>query len=112
MERRALFEVVAALVTAILHFFFYAQNHGRAAFLIVTVVAWSAYITIQIVRDRRNLAAYGISKHGLRETTVAASIVFAVGALGCLAIALAKHQLAFNTHMLPVALLYPAWGIV
>jgi membrane protease YdiL (CAAX protease family) len=112
VERRSILEVGAAILTAVAHFYFYAAEHGRAAFLIATVVAWSAYITIQIVRDRRNLTAFGLSKDGLRETTIAASIVFGVGALGCLAIGLGKHHLTFNTHMLPVALLYPAWGVV
>lgn len=112
MTRRSVLEVAGVALTAGLSFVFYDMLSGRAIFIAAAVIGWAIYLIRQVRRDPGGLAEYGLSRDGLGESSLAAAAVFAVGALICAAVALSRGGFRFSPHMLPLALLYPVWGIV
>jgi uncharacterized protein len=63
-------------------------------------------------RDRSIMARWGFRAEGFTQTLAATSAVALLGAVAMTAIGAARGQLALHWHMLPLALLYPIWGIV
>ena len=100
------------VATAGLSYLFYEVLHLRGLFIGATLAGWAAYVVASVRREPARLAAYGLSRAGLRETARAAAVVFAVGALACLATGLARGTAVFRANMLLVAILYPVWGLV
>jgi hypothetical protein len=56
--------------------------------------------------------SFGLSADGLRQSTVAASVILAAGIALCLIVGLARGSVGIGSHMLILALLYPVWGLV
>ena len=110
--RRGALEVAAAVATAGLHFVFYDVLDARGVFIAVALVGWTAHVVASVRRDRRRLAAYGLSREGFTASAKAAGVVFAVGALACLAVGLARGTLVLRWNLLALAALYPVWGLV
>lgn len=112
LTTRANLEVAAVLATAALHFVFYDLLPGRGIFILATAVVWTTYFTFRIRRSPEARREYGLSFHGLRQSTLAASVVFLAGAMFCLIVAHSHGGVHFVPSMLILALLYPLWGLL
>jgi hypothetical protein len=108
---RSTLEVSAAGLTAALHFVFYEILPGRGAFIVVTILAWLIYVASRIRREPSSLHEFGLSKRGLRGSSVASAVVLIVGASFCILVGLGRATLRFTPDMLILALLYPLWGL-
>src|SRR5262245_54446675 len=112
MKRRETLEIAAVILTAALHFLFYDFLPARGPFIVVTVLAWSAYFVIRVRRSPENLRSFGLSTQGLRQSAIAASVILVAGIGICLVIGLPRGTVRFVPQMLILALLYPIWGLV
>jgi len=112
MKARPLLEVGAVILTAALHFVFYDLVPGRGPFILIAVLAWSAYFVIRIKRQPESLRLFGLSTDGLRQSVATAAAILIVGMAVCLAIGLSRGTVRVVPQMLILALLYPLWGLV
>jgi hypothetical protein len=112
MTRRSAVEIAAVVLTAGLHFVFYDLLPGRGAFIGIAVLGWGSYVVARVVRHPGVLRAYGLGGDGLRPTVLAAGVILVSGLIVCAVIGRSRGLFGFEAHMIPVALLYPIWGIV
>ena len=112
LKPRGVLEVAAVIFTAALYFVFYDLLPGRGPFILFTIVAWSAYVAFRLRRTPESFREFGLSTHGLRPSTVAASVVLVAGVAFCLVVGLSQGGVHFVSHMFLLALLYPFWGLL
>lgn len=112
LKTRGVLEVAAVIFTAALYFVFCYLVPGRGPFILLTIVAWSTYVTFRLRRTPESLREFGLSTHGLRPSTVAASVVLVAGVAFCLVVGLLHGGVRFVPHMFVLALLYPFWGLL
>lgn len=105
-------EVAAVIFTAAIYFLFYELLPGRGPFIVVTFVAWSAYVAFRIRRTPESLRDFGLSTHALRPSAIAASCILVAGVAFCLAAGLSRGGVHFVPHMFVLLLLYPLWGLL
>jgi hypothetical protein len=112
LSRRATLEIAAVALTAALHFVFYDVLPGRGIFIVATVAAWTTYLAVRIRHAPELKREYGLSRHALKQSMLAAAVVFVVGGAICLSVALGRGQTLFAPSMVILAFLYPLWGLL
>jgi len=109
---RARLEVLAVALTGALHLVFEERFHAKLAFLALAATVWTGYLVRRRRADPGVLAAWGLRREGLRGSARACGAVLAAGALALAAFAGAHGRLRLHLNLLPLFLLYPAWGLV
>jgi CAAX prenyl protease-like protein len=111
MTRSSRMEVAAVILTWALHPVFVEHLHMRLAFIGVTLLGWTIYVVERIRRDRSILRQWGFTRAGLLES-FRASTAFVLLAGGIMALIAARNgALRLHPNMLPLVVLYPAWGL-
>ncbi|PWU21287.1 MAG: hypothetical protein C5B50_02045 [Verrucomicrobia bacterium] len=108
----AIWEIVAVVLTALLHPVFVEILHQRAIFIILALLGWLSYLAIRCWRHKNALAALGLRKEGYRPTLIATSVFGVIAFAAMVKIAIAHHRLLFRWEMLPLLFLYPVWGML
>ena len=104
-------EAGAAVATGLLHILFYDVLDLRGIFIALAMSGWVGYAILRAQRHAGAFRAWGFRRKGLRETSLAASMV-AVPALVVMAVIGSLRENPLSWHILPVLALYPLWGIV
>ena len=104
--------MTAVALTALFHVVFYDVLHARGIFIVVTILAWSTYFALRFGQAPDSRREYGLTTDGLRSSTIATLVVFLVGSVICMVLALARGGLVLVPSMMIVALLYPIWGLL
>ena len=112
MTRRAWAEPLAVVATAALHPIAKHAWGAQGPYIVAAVLGWSFYVALRVRTDGRALRAWGLSSDGLRPTVRLAALLAVCGAGLLAGIAYGRGSLRFHTDMIPLALLYPVWGVV
>lgn len=80
--------------------------------IVILVGGWLGYFAWLFAKDRGELRAMGWRREGFGPTAIGALVVFVVGSTIAAGIGAAEGHLSLHWHMLPLALLYPIWGVV
>lgn len=111
MPRTSWLEVGAVMLTGALHPVFVELLDLRLAFIGVALLGWLSYVVRRLRRDKSLLCQWGFSRAGLLKSFAAASAI-ALPAAGVMAVIAGRAgSLHLNWHMLPLAILYPLWGL-
>jgi uncharacterized protein len=110
-SRRALWEMGAVGLTGTGHLAFAAMD-ASALFIPIATVGWSGYIAYRAYREPGFFGRTGFTPQGLGPAFRDASLV-AAGSLALMAGAGAlQGSLTLHRDMVPLLLLYPAWGLI
>jgi hypothetical protein len=108
-RRRSVCELLAALLSAALHFATTMWLPLRSVDKIALGVGWLGYVLWR-ARSPGVLAGWGLQRAGLPATARAALVAFGLGAVACAAIGVARGTLVLDAHLFVLLLLYPFWG--
>lgn len=111
MTRRSQLEVLAAILTGALHPVFVDVLHLKGLFIAAALIGWALYVALSVRRDSSLISAWGLSRQGLAGAAIASGSVSGVGLLALGAVAVAQGSFRLHWHMLPLLVLYPAWGL-
>ena len=78
----------------------------------MALFGWSSYIAWRALTEPGTLKRWGLRHTNLREGFFATTGVALAAAAGMATVAGSRGTLSFHAHMLPLALLYPVWGLV
>lgn len=110
-SRRAQLEMGAVGLTGVGHLAFAAAD-ASALFIPIATLGWGGYIYYRARREPGFFRRTGLTPHGLGPAFRDASLV-AAGSLALMAGAGAlQGSLALHRDMVPLLLLYPAWGLI
>ncbi|HTD52977.1 MAG TPA: CPBP family glutamic-type intramembrane protease [Thermoanaerobaculia bacterium] len=112
MKTRQIAEITAAAATGLLHPLFVDVFHAKALFIALAAIGWSAYFVLRVRRDRSVLREWGFCRENLRPASLAALAVLLAGVLVISLLPAGHGAIRFNRHMIPLFLLYPAWGLL
>ncbi len=108
----ALAEPAAVVATGLLHLFFEEALHAKGPFILLAGLCWGTYLVLAVRKDRRLPLEWGFGRSGFRPTARWAGWILAGGAAFLALAGIAGGTLSWNPHILPVLLLYPAWGLL
>ncbi len=111
-RRQDVIELSAAIATAVIHVLPLERFYPEVMEIVVICIAWVGYLGYLLLKDRPRLAAMGFQREGLRPATFASLVVLGVASLGMAAYGLSQGTFRFNSNMLILLALYPAYGWV
>ena len=110
LSRRALLEMGAVALTGVGHLA--ASSRGLSgAYVPVVVLGWGGYVGARAARDPRALRELGLTRENLGPAFRDATLVAAVSLAGMAAVGAAQGSLRVDASLLPLLVLYPAWGL-
>jgi membrane protease YdiL (CAAX protease family) len=110
LSRRALLEMGAVALTGVGHLA--ASSQGLSgAYIPVVVVGWGGYVGVRAATEPGYLGELGLTRERLGPAFRDASLVAAASLAGMAAVGAARGSLRVDASMLPLLVLYPAWGL-
>ncbi len=109
---RARGEIVALVLTGFGKFVVSDGLGFKLPFIVAACMFWAGYVLLRARTDPGRLAAWGFTGAGIGESTRRLAPFAAAGAIACLLYGLWSGRMLLHWHMLPLLLLYPAWGLV
>ena len=110
LSRRALLELGAVALTGVGHLA--ASSRGLSgAYIPVVVVGWGGYVGARAATEPGYLGELGLTRERLGPAFRDATVVAAVSLAGMAAVGAAQGTLRVDASLLPLLVLYPAWGI-
>lgn len=110
LSRRAALEMSAVVLTGVGHLV--ASSQGvSGAYIPVVVVGWGGYVGARAATDAGYLGELGLTREALGPAFRDASVVAAVSLAGMAAVGAAQGSLKADATLLPLLVLYPAWGL-
>ena len=110
LSRRALLEMGAVAVTGVGHLV--ASRQGLSgAFIPVVIVGWGSYVGVRAATDPGALRELGLTREHLGPAFREASLVAVVSLGAMAAVGAARGSLRVDASVLPLLVLYPAWGL-
>lgn len=111
IARRRSLELVAVAATGVGQIVFSELGQSRV-YIPIVAIGWSGYVFHRARQEPGYLQSAGFTSVGLRAAARDASITAGIS-LGVMAgIGAARGNLSLHEDMVPLLLLYPAWGLV
>ena len=110
-RRRAVLEILAALVSAVIHFATSLGGLGAGVDQLVLGVGWIGYVVYRAYTPGV-LEGWGLRREGLHPTLRVSAIALVIGAAACAVVGIARDTLAVDFAIVPLLVLYPLWGLV
>lgn len=111
LPRRAALEIGAVAATGFGHLAFRAID-ASPVFIPLASVSWGTYVVMRARADSSFFRDVGLGKAGLGPAFRAASLVALGGTALMAGVAAAQGSLELHPDLLPLLVLYPAWGTV
>ena len=111
MNRR-IFEILAVVLTGALKFVLVDTLDLQFWFILGASAFWILYVTLRVNRNRAVFAEWGFRAAGFRPSFLMIAFPALTVTAGAAVYGLSKGHLIFNWHILPILLLYPAWGTI
>jgi hypothetical protein len=108
---RSVYEIVAVIATGGLHLILADVFRANGIFIALAISGWSIYVALRVRSTRSIWKVWGFKTEGLLPTLTVSSVAAALATLGIGAIAWRHGALGLHSHMLPLFLLYPVWGL-
>lgn len=99
------------IATGGLHLILADGFRANGIFIALAISGWCIYVALRVRRTRSIWKVWGFKTEGLLPTLVTSTVGAAVAVLGMAAIAARHSALGLHSHMLPLFLLYPVWGL-
>jgi membrane protease YdiL (CAAX protease family) len=110
LSQRALLEMGAVALTGVGHLA--ASSQGLSgAYIPVVVVGWGGYVGYRATTEPGYLGELGLTRERLGPAFRDASLVAAASLAGMAAVGAAQGSLRADASVLPLLVLYPAWGL-
>lgn len=105
-------ELYAVVLTVLLKFILMDWLGMRAFYITGTCLFWSGYVVFRYRRDHNILKTWGFKKENFRNSLF--SLLPFLGAILAITVVYAIFYRVpiLNSHIIPILLLYPAWGII
>lgn len=111
LDRRGWIELGAALATAGVHVLPLERLYPEVLEIVLMVVGWGLYLAWTFVRHREEVHAMGWTRRRVGPASLASFAVLASGTLAAAIVGAEHERLALHGHMIPLALLYPVYGL-
>lgn len=110
LSQRALLEMGAVALTGVGHLA--ASSQGLSgAYIPAVIVGWGGYVGYRAATEPGYLGELGLTRERLGPAFRDASLVAAGALAGMAAVGAAQGSLRVDASMLPLLVLYPAWGL-
>ncbi len=110
LSRRALLEMGAVAITGVGHLA--ASRQGLSgAYIPVVIVGWGGYVGYRAATEPGALRELGLTRENLGPAFREASLVAVVSLGAMAAVGAARGSLRLDASVLPLLVLYPAWGL-
>jgi membrane protease YdiL (CAAX protease family) len=105
-------EVAGVIGTGVLHLVFLKLTDFHVVFIVGAVIGWTSYVMNRTKRDRSLLQTWGFTRTNLGSCFRITATLAAIGFIGMALIGWSRGHLRVHWHMIPLALLYPIWGVI
>lgn len=112
MNRSGIWEIAAVLFTACAKWGMVDILNLRPYFIVLAVVLWTFLIFSKLKGRPNKLKAIGLGRDGFRSSLVACLALGIPAAIGFGGYAYSQQIDLWQLNILPVLLLYPAWGLL
>ena len=110
LSTEAILEMSAVALTGVGHLA--ASSRGLSgAYVPVVVVGWGGYVGTRALRDPAYLGRVGLTRERLGPAAREATLVAVVSLGAMAAVGAARGSLRVDETVLPLLVLYPAWGV-
>jgi hypothetical protein len=109
---RARFEIRALVLTGLGKYVVSDGLGFKLPYIVAACLFWAGYVLLRARAEPGRLAAWGFTGAGFGASTRRLAPFAAAGAVACLLYGLWSGRMLLHWHMLPLLLLYPAWGLV
>ena len=110
LTQRQLIEMGAVALTGLGHLVF-AVNDASAYFIPLAVGGWGGYVGYRALTEPEFLRDAGFTGRALGPAFRGASLVAGAATAGMLAVGAVQGTLRLDADVLPLLVLYPAWGL-
>ncbi|MBN2481927.1 MAG: CPBP family intramembrane metalloprotease [Bacteroidales bacterium] len=111
-EKQKWFELLVVIVAGMLKFVFMDWLDMRAFYIVGMCLFWSGYILFRYSKDHEILKHWGYKKKNFRKSMTILLPFIVISIIFILGYGILKGAVLLNWHILPVILLYPAWGLI
>jgi uncharacterized protein len=105
-------EIGAVLATGLGHLIVADRLGLRLAFIVAACLFWGGYAAVRARGRPAVLAGWGFTTRNLGRSLAALAPIAAAAAVLATLYGLLAGTLLWHWHILPIALLYPLWGLV
>ncbi|MFD1001960.1 CPBP family intramembrane glutamic endopeptidase [Ohtaekwangia kribbensis] len=111
-DKRRKYEITAVLLMGIGKIIFMDISQWQLPFIAIAIIGWTIYVINQSKRVKGILAYWGfrtdnfgtVARKLLPFGVIAIAIFFIIG--------YQRHSINFSWHIIPILILYPAWGTI
>lgn len=111
-DKVRILEIIAVVITAIGKFVFVDYLNWRLPFVLVTILAWSLYVTYRYKKDKLVLKDWGFRTDNFKSVIKLLLPFAVISILSFFTIGYLQGTLNMTWHILPLLITYPIWGIV
>lgn len=111
-DKQRKYEITAVLFMGIGKIVFMDVLQWRLPFIIISVVAWSAYIVYQSSRVRYILQYWGFRVDNFKPVMFRILPFGVVSVIVFFIVGVQRETINLNWHIIPILILYPVWGII
>ena len=110
LDGRAAAELGAVVLTGVGHLV--ASRAGvSGAYVPVVIAGWGGYVGVRAATEPGNLADLGLTRQNLGRSARDVGLLAGGAALGMAAYGAANGSLRLDASLIPLLVLYPAWGL-
>jgi uncharacterized protein len=106
------FEIAAVVATGILKYIFMDWLNLRSAFIGAVCIFWSLYIYKRYKRNNQVLQQWGFRKKYFARTFLFITPFAILLTAAIIWYGISRNAIFLNWHIIPILILYPAWGIL
>jgi uncharacterized protein len=111
-DKQRKIEISAVALTALGKFIFMDLLHWKLPFIVISILAWSAYVAYQKKRHPGILQYWGFRTDNFLEVVKMILPFGIVAAILFFIIGFYHDTLNITWHIIPILILYPVWGAV
>lgn len=111
-DRIRLLEITAVVLTGIGKFIFMDYLNWRLPYVVIVILAWSAYVIYRYRKDKRVLIDWGFRKDNFKAVLILMLPFAIISVTSFFIIGYYQNTINLSWHILPLLITYPIWGTI
>lgn len=111
-DRIRLLEITAVVLTGIGKFIFMDYLNWRLPYVVMAILAWSAYVIYRYRKDKQVLIDWGFRKDNFKAVLMLMLPFAIISITSFFIIGYYQNTINLSWHILPLLITYPIWGTI
>ncbi len=111
-DRIRLLEITAVVLTGIGKFIFMDYLNWRLPYVVMAILAWSAYVIYRYRKDKQVLIDWGFRKDNFKAVLILMLPFAIISITSFFIIGYYQNTINLSWHILPLLITYPIWGTI